>query len=98
MADRNSARQERDADSALPAGEPESVRRTFYLSSGTIDRLRGYIGWAQYRGPEGLPMQMSEFVDQAIAERLTAFEREYNKGKPFPLPRGKLHPGRLPRS
>ena len=80
-----------------PAAGSGKVRVTYYLEQATVDRLRGYIAWAQYNSPDDAPTQMSDLINELLDERLGQYERTFNNGQPFKTPRGKLSPGRAAR-
>lgn len=78
------------ADAAAAKKYPHKV--SFYQDAADTARIRGAILHTQVT--EG-SRSLSQFIDQAVMEKVAALEAKYNDGKPFPaigareLPQGR---------
>ena len=67
--------------------EPEAPRRkeTFNLDVDIMRRTRNAVAHLE-SAPHWLCAGLSDFVEQAIQEKLERVEEEHNEGQPFPEP------------
>lgn len=65
------------------------------LDAEVLDRTRGILAHINMVGPIDGIEDLSSMVTEALREYVATFEREHNRGKPYPAPY-KLPPGRRP--
>lgn len=76
-----------------PSGSEPRKSQSVYLPLSLIERARGLVGHAQYHGVPPEVSSLAELYTWALDKGIQEFEDKYNKGKPFPPPRGRLVTG-----